>query len=511
MTIDFRNESLSDLASRVRSKQISSRELVQAALDRAAEINPKVNAFRVIDADGALKAADAIDDRIAKGEDVGPLAGIPLAVKDVENALGFQTCSGSATRKDDPPADRDSVQVARLKAAGCVVIGKTNTPEFGLKPQTDSPAFGVTRNPWDLTKTPGGSSGGTSAALASGIVPLATGSDGGGSIRIPSSVTGLSGLKPSLGRVPDGDVKPTGWQYLSTRGVMSRKIRDVAYALDVVVGPHPWDIRSIPREGGSWFDALSSPAAPKRAAWCPTLGYADVDDEVRAVCERAVKTLEAQGTEIVVVDKVFDADPTTHLGTLVSTFMLRTVEPFLGTDKADMIDPLVVISAELARVNTNAIDVVRAYDACHTVNLELQRVLDDVDVLLTPTVSGTACPCESMTTVAELLPRLGGIEAFDTTALDMELVTQLLERLSRIGEFNFPMGMINGEAVLDWTRMTQPFNMTRSPAGTVNAGFTGAGLPVGLQIVGQQHGDVGVLQAIAVLEDALAIDRVAQI
>jgi aspartyl-tRNA(Asn)/glutamyl-tRNA(Gln) amidotransferase subunit A len=292
---------------------------------------------------------------------------------------------------------------------------------------------------------------------------------------------------------------------------MARRVRDVALALDVVVGPDARDIRSLPREFDSWSALLEAPVRPPRAAWAPTLGYAEIDREVLGICEQAVKQLEALGTEIVEVEDVFGDDPTTHVGTLVSTFILRTVEPYLGTDRTSEMDPMVVIAAEMARVTTNAIDVVKAYDACHLVNAKLQDVLDTCDVLLCPTVSGTATPAEAKTTVVDLLARLGGLETFDTSTLPDGIVQDLLARLSGFGEFNFPMGLVNGERVLDWTRMTQPFNLTRSPAGTVNAGFTDAGLPVGLQIVGQQHGDAGVLQTIAVLEDALGLDALAPI
>ena len=199
--MDFRETTVADLAARVRDGEVGSRELVQAALDRIEALNPQVNAFVAVDAEAALRDAAAIDELVAAGEDPGPLAGVPIGVKDLEDATGFVTTMGSATRADGPPAAVDSILVARLRAAGCVVVGKTNTPEFGWKGDTENPTFGATRNPWELGHSAGGSSGGTAAALAAGMVPLATGSDGGGSIRIPAAVCGLSGFKPSLGRV----------------------------------------------------------------------------------------------------------------------------------------------------------------------------------------------------------------------------------------------------------------------------------------------------------------------
>src|SRR5207302_8804601 len=187
--------------------------------------------------------------RVARGEEVGTLAGIPIGVKDLEDAAGLATSHGSTALPHTGPAPRDSILVARLRAQGCVVVGKTNTPELGHYADTVNALFGSTLNPWDLAHSPGGSSGGSAAAIAAGMVPLATGSDGGGSIRIPSAACGLTGLKPSLGRVPSAGVAPPGWTHLSTKGVMARRIADVAAALDVVRGPHPHDLRSLPHDG----------------------------------------------------------------------------------------------------------------------------------------------------------------------------------------------------------------------------------------------------------------------
>ena len=186
--MDFRTETVADLAARVRAGTLGASELVGHALDRIAEVTPRINAFVAVDPEASMEAAAAVDAMVARGEDPGPLAGIPLAVKDLEDAEGYPTSKGSATRANGPAATRSSTLVARLKDAGCVVVGKTNTPELGWRADTVNPAFGPTRNPWDLDRSPGGSSGGSAAALAAGMVPLATGSDGGGSIRIPAAL-----------------------------------------------------------------------------------------------------------------------------------------------------------------------------------------------------------------------------------------------------------------------------------------------------------------------------------
>jgi len=511
--MDFRTTPLPELARDVADRRVSARELVDHALERIDALNPTFNAFVAVDPDAARAAADAVDARIAAGEDGGPLAGIPIGVKDLEDAAGFVTSFGSAAHAGDPPATRDSVLVERLKEAGAIVVGKTNTPEFGLKPVTDNPTFGISRNPWDPARSPGGSSGGTSAAVAAGMVPLATGSDGGGSIRIPSAVTGLSGHKPSLGRVPAADPEAPGWPHLSSKGVMARRIRDVAYALDVVVGPHPRDLRSLPHPGESWFEAASSPEPPRRVGWCPTLGYARVDREILRVCERAVEALAASGTDVVELDKVFDEDPGPSLGALVSTYTRRTVEPYRDTPIWSKLDPLVVIAAEMAAATISAVDLVRAEDACHRFNGQLVEALEQVDLLVCPTTCGQTPEASMPTTVDELMARFFTEGDVDLDALTRGVdLERLIGWLQGIGQLDIALGTIDGEIVLDWCRLTQPFNLTRSPAGSVCAGFTEShGLPVGLQVVGRQHDDVGVLRAIAHLEDVLALDPVSPV
>src|SRR3954468_11963900 len=190
--MDFRRKTIAALASEVRAGQTTARDLVAHSIERIEATNDEINAFVVVDFDGARAAAEEIDRQVAEGDDPGPLAGIPIGVKDLEDAIGFPTSHGSAAymqaHGNGRPVATDSVLVARLRAAGAIVVGKTNTPEMGWKPQTDNLAFGTTRNPWDTNRTPGGSSGGSAAAIAAGMVPLATGSDGGGSIRIPSAM-----------------------------------------------------------------------------------------------------------------------------------------------------------------------------------------------------------------------------------------------------------------------------------------------------------------------------------
>ena len=322
--MDFRTASVIDLAAQVRSGQRTATELVDHALGRIAAHNPTVNAFVAVDEERARAAAAAVDATVTAGGDPGPLAGIPLGVKDLEDAAGYVTTHGSAAYADGPPATHDSVLVGRLVAAGCVVVGKTNTPELGWKADSENPLFGATCNPWNLDHTPGGSSGGSGAAIAAGMVPLATGSDGGGSLRIPSACNGLSGFKASLGRVPSGGPNPPDWAHLSTKGPMARRMVDLVAALDVVVGPDPTDLRSLPRPEASWPAAVAEPHVPAKVAWSPTLGYAEIDTEVLELCRRGIDALADLGADVVEVDTVFDEDPIDSWLTLSGAYNLRT-------------------------------------------------------------------------------------------------------------------------------------------------------------------------------------------
>lgn len=462
---DFRNQTAADVAAQVRSGASSARTETERALAAIAATNPTLHAFVAVDADRALADADAIDARLAAGEDVGPLAGVPLGVKDLEDAIGYTTTCGSALHAEDPPATKDSVLVSRLRAAGCVVVGKTNTPEFGWTGDTVNEIFPGTENPWQPGRSAGGSSGGTGAALAAGMVPLATGSDGGGSIRIPSAVNGLSGLKPSLGRVPLGGPKAPNWLHFSTPGPMARTVRDVALALDASVGPDPTDMHSLPLpKVDRWSDALVDVDAPRRVLWSPNLGYGTTDREILAVCTAAVERLAAAGVEVEEVD-VFPADPAMDWATVAFSGLRQRLIDLEGTPAWETISPGLRSMVELIGSRTG-VDVVTGMHACHAANYRLVELFHTAPILLSPTTAG----------------QTGAVGA---------------------------AGTIDGEETIGWVSYTYPFNMTGNPAGSICAGFTGDGMPVGLQIVGPRHADVAVLRAMAFLEDLLAVDTVA--
>ena len=263
-------ESTGELVGLIKSKDLSPLELIEKTLKRIETVNPVLNAFVSIRADQAMEEARAMTEQLASGKEPGPLAGIPIGVKDLEDVKGMVTSFGSIPYKHNVARD-DSIQVARLRAAGAIVVGKTNTPEFGFTGFTKNLLYGVTRNPWNLERTPGGSSGGSAAAVAGGMIPLATGSDAGGSIRIPASYSGCFGLKTSFGRVPRGPFPLVHTHPLWCMGPLTRTVEDAALYLDCVAGYHPCDPESLPAPTQSFLKRLKNMPTGLRIAFSPTL------------------------------------------------------------------------------------------------------------------------------------------------------------------------------------------------------------------------------------------------
>jgi len=466
--MDFRNSTVYELANSVRTKKLSAREVTQAALDNIERLNGELNAFCSINPEDALEQADAVDELIAKGEDPGPLAGIPLGVKDLEDARGFVTTYGSALHVEDAPAAEDSVLVARLREAGCVVIGKTNTPEFGYKGITDNIPFGASRNPWNRERTPGGSSGGSAAALSSGMIPLATGSDGGGSIRIPASLCGFSGIKTSQGRIPNGGKNPPGSGILSVKGPMALRTKDTAYALDVCVGDHPTDIFALPQSDHDWFPQLDALNPPGKVIWSPNMGFAKVDKEILSCCEKAVQKLADSGVDILEKDVIWEEDPVIYWMPIWAASRAKAQGELKDTDGWDLIDKGLQPQIEMGLTRVSGVDYAKAIDACHFLNLKLLAAFESASLILTPTTCG------------------------QTPKLDSG-------------------GFVNGEETPSWVAFTYGLNMTRNPAGTVCAGLTDDGMPVGLQVIGPQRQDVSVLRGMAYFEEVIDFKQQAEI
>ncbi|MBI4636371.1 MAG: amidase [Candidatus Rokubacteria bacterium] len=442
----------------IQRKEVSPVELTEATLARIEALNPRLNAFCLVAADLARAAAREAEIAVTKGEPLGPLHGVPISIKDVVFTRGLRTTGGSRLFAEAVP-EEDAVAVARLRAAGAVILGKTNTSEFGHKAVTDNPMFGVTRNPWNLDLTPGGSSGGAAAAVASGLGPLALGTDGGGSVRIPAAFCGVYGFKPSRGRVPQYPGFP-GWDHVAHTGPITRTVRDAALVLDVIAGGDDRDRDSLPREAGSYLAACDRAVRGLNVGWAPDLGYAVVDPRVQALCADAAAEFESLGCHVEVVNPGWES-PEEAFGTIVAAQFYAAWSDRLPEAEALMDPTLVKFIRRGGGVTTR--DYLLAIARVGTYWQEVHTFLARFDLLLTPTV---AVP-----------PFAAGAS---------------------------PPREISGQRVpvLGWMPFTYPFNLTGQPAASVPAGWTEDGLPVGLQIVGGRLADGVVLAASAAYEAA---------
>jgi aspartyl-tRNA(Asn)/glutamyl-tRNA(Gln) amidotransferase subunit A len=414
-----------------------------------------VNSFCLVDPDAVQAMAKASEERWTAGEPLSPLDGVPVAIKDILLTKGWPTRRGSLTVDPNGPWTEDAPCVARLREAGAILIGKTTTPEFGWKGSTDSPLTGITRNPWNLEKTPGGSSGGSSAALAARFTPLALGTDGGGSIRIPASLAGVYGIKPSFGRVPAYPLSPFGT--VAHLGPMSRTVRDSAMLMNVIAKPDARDWHSLPYDGADYTKRLGEGLKGKRVAYSPRLGYVQrVLPEVEALARAAAKEFERLGAHVDEVDPGIE-DPAETFRSLWwagAGFLLGD----LSEEKKAKLDPgLRYMAKEGAAIPLK--EYLAATAARGVLGSKMREFMEGYDFLLTPAVATTAF------NVGQLSP------------LDDD-----------------------GKAWMAWTPFSFPFNLTQQPAASINCGFTKDGLPVGLQIVGRMFDDAGVLAASAAYE-----------
>jgi aspartyl-tRNA(Asn)/glutamyl-tRNA(Gln) amidotransferase subunit A len=454
------------LADLVRKREVSASEVTEVVLARMEVLEPHIHAFCTPTAQLARKTAAEIDRRLAAGEEVGPLAGVPVGIKDLVCTKGIRTASGSVAYKDFVP-DEDDVVVERLKNAGAVIIGKTNVPEFGYSGVGHNPVFETTRNPWNLALTPGGSSAGSGAAVASGVGPIAIASDGGGSIRIPAAHSGLVGIKASMGRVPlypgTKDERYPGvssWESLEHIGPLSRTVADSALMLSVISGPDPRDRYSLPKADFDWMESLKGGVKGLRVAYSPDWGYAKVDPEVRRVVGEAVKVFERDlGCTVEEASPGFE-DPYGAFWAIVAMETdLRGMREMVAKYRNEMTPHLVdfIERPWAAEDFTNAIMVRKA------VANKMWRFMQRYDLLLTPTLAVPPFPVH-----------IQGPEKID-------------------GHIVHPFR---------WLAFTFPFNFTGQPAASVPAGFTHDGLPIGLQIVGRHLDDPTVMRASAAFEAA---------
>lgn len=466
MTEPIWRRDAAELADLVRAEEMSAKEVLEVFLERIDRSDESLNAFVHLDPDGARAQAAEIDRRIAAGEDPGPLSGVPIGIKDLENVKGMPTRFGSVPYKDNV-AERDGVQTARLRQAGAVIVGKTATPEFGTTAFTRTYLHGTTRNPWNLERTPGGSSGGSAAAVAAAMLPIASGSDGGGSIRIPASYTGLVGAKGTFGRIPRGDGPDSS--LTSNYGCMARSVRDTARWWDCVVGSHELDATSLPHPGSSYEDTLYDTPQGLRAAWSDDLGY--------GVCRRDVADMARTGAEHLVeaarmtwVDRPVELkDMSVAWGLLGRPGTWLEVRDF-WPDRADDFTPTVRWAIRDAEERFNVRELARATERRYENNRRLAEIFSETDVVLTPTTSTTAFRAEG--------PMPSEIDGREIKV--MHAIT-----------------------------FTYPFNVSGHPAVSIPCGYDDEGLPVGLQIVGRRHADHVVLQLAAAFEQARPWPKIA--
>ncbi len=445
------------LARLIREKQVSPVAAVDAALARIEALQPTVNAFITVTADEAREAARKAEAAVTAGERLGPLHGVPFSVKDLLFTKGVRTTMGSWIFADQVTGE-DAVPVRRLREAGAILIGKTTTPEFGHKPLTDSPLFGATRNPWDLSRTAGGSSGGAAAAVVSGQGPLALGTDGGGSVRLPAACCGIVGLKPTLGRVPHVHQADL-FSSTSYIGPMARTVAETAACFDAIVGVDPGDPYSRPEPTD---DPREVTVRGLRLGWLPRVGNRVVDGEVLAACEGAVRHLEGQGAHVEVVDEDVAAFERTFLIGLQAGLAAR-VGPHMAKF-GDKVAPSLRESIERG-ARWTAVDWVNALGQRTTMFRRVNALLRRFDFLLSPALSRPALAVDH--------------DAFEPIAIGGEAA---------------------GSIRAAWYPYLWPFNLSGHPAVSLPCGWSSDGLPIGLQIVGAWHADRRVLALAAHLE-----------
>jgi aspartyl-tRNA(Asn)/glutamyl-tRNA(Gln) amidotransferase subunit A len=453
VTSELLTLSAADLLHMYRTRRASPVEVTRAVLERIDALNPVLNAFCFVAPD-ALAMAEASEARWMKGQPKGLLDGVPVSIKDLLLTRGWPTLRGSKTVDPRGPWADDAPAVARLRESGAVLLGKTATPEFGWKGVTDSPLTGITRNPWDPSKTPGGSSGGGAAAVAAAMGPLTLGTDGGGSIRIPCAFTGLFGLKPSFGRVPAWPLSPFGT--LANTGPMTRTVHDAALLLDVLSLPDARDPFALPHDGRDYRVGLDDGVRGWRIAYSADLGYADVDAEVAALVAQAAMRFVELGARVENADPGFAgvAEIFRCHWLTGAAYLLKNFTP---EQKAVMDPGLVKVAEQGAQIGL--LDLVDAGQQRGALGTAMNQFHEKYDLLLTPT-----------------LP----LPAFDAGKDVADVMKE--------------------KHWTDWTPFSYPFNLTQQPAASIPCGLTRDGLPVGLHIVGPRYHEARVLRAARAFE-----------
>ena len=454
-----------ELAAAIRRRDCSAVQAVDAALARIDALDRRFHAFCTLDAEGARAAAERVDDRLRNGDTVGPLAGVPVAVKDLLYTRGLRTTFGSPLYADFVP-EEDDIAVARLRAAGAVIVGKTNTSEFGYGPVGYNSLFPATFNPWNTALGPGGSSAGSAVAVVTGMVPLALGSDGGGSIRVPASLCGVFGFKPSFGRIPlypgcrdESLPGASGWELLEHIGPLTRCAEDAALGMSVMTGPAPEDRHSLPSDIAEW--SVRPAQREIRIAFSLDMGFAAIDREVGAIIRRSVEVLGRWVGPPITEAHPDIVDPQECFETLVALDTdragLRRAAHASGITFGPALDRL------LAR-DWSADAFTAAMFARKQLVNRMWKFMRDFDFLVTPTVAAAAFAAE-----LDAPPMIDGRPSGGAGCAPLAAIA----------------------------------NLTGLPAASVPVGMTRDGRPVGLQVMGRHQDDLGVLSVSAMIERAL--------
>ena len=447
----------------IATRQVSPVELTELYFSRIDRLDSQLNSHILLTHDEAMKTARAAEEAVIRGRELGALHGLPISIKDTQMTRGVRTTLGSLVFKDRIP-ERDAAVVERVRDAGAIILGKTNVPEFGLVGTCENRLGDHGRNPWNTDRTPGGSSGGAAAAVASGLCPLATGSDGGGSIRLPASFCGIYGIKPTQGRVSgySGVAGPPISNHFSQNGPLSRTVRDSALLLQAMAGHDPRDPSSLRETPPDFVAAVDGEIEGLRIAWSPDYGFGAVEPEVLAVTYKAAQVFEELGCHVGESDLALDS-PYDAYGPIFEARAYASYGQYLESHR----EQLTYFARDFieAGAKVTGVDYARALGLMDRLKQEMADLFEDYDLLLSPTLSLTALP------VAEFPEEIAGRPVYP----------------NRYFSF-FPF--------------TYPINAVGHAAASIPAGFSSDGLPIGLHIVGRKGGEETVIAASAAFERA---------
>ncbi|MHA2005919.1 MAG: amidase [Promethearchaeota archaeon] len=452
-----------EMAEKIKTQELSSLEITETIIERIEKINPKINAYCTLTFDLARAAAKMADKKVKKGEKLGLLNGIPTSIKDLMETKNIRTTFGSKLYEDYIP-DQDDIAVQRLMKAGCVILGKTNTPAFGHIALTKNQLFGETKNPWDIEKNSGGSSGGAASSVASGLGPLALGSDGGGSIRVPSSCCGVYGLKPTFGRIPSYPRIGIHFKSMDHYGPIVRYVKDAALMLNIMKGHHPGDNNSFPDDGIDYIKSLKVKPEKLRIGYSTTLGFGKaLEDEIKENLLENVYKFEQFNWEVEEA-KIKIRNPDTAFKTLVSIGYAYDFQKDYRKKPEDF-DPDLIASIKLG-LDNSSMNIGKANDIRKRVYDTMYQYFKDFDILITPTIPCTAFKPE-WSESGTIFPKVGNRSLNITT----------------------------------WMTFTFPFNMCGIPAASIPSGWDSSGLPIGMQIIGPRYDEKTILQVSKAFEE----------